>query len=49
MVHHKETNIVVERHEWKVSCAVVIDDSGVFVGKVAKTKKHLRSIHCQRW
>ncbi len=38
MVHHKKTYVAIERHEGKVVCAVVVDDTGVFVSKGTKAE-----------
>ncbi len=38
MVHHKKTYVAVKRHEGEVACAVVVDNTGVFVGKGAKAE-----------
>ncbi len=39
VVHHKETNIAIEGHEWEGPCAVVVYHACVLVGEGAKTKK----------
>ncbi len=38
MVNHKKTYIAIERHKGEVAGAVVVDNTGVFVGKGSKTK-----------
>ncbi len=38
MVHHEETYVAVEQHEGEVACAVVVDNTGVFVGKGTKAE-----------
>ncbi len=38
MVHNGKTNVAVEQHEGEVACAVVVDDTGVFVGEGAKAE-----------
>ncbi len=38
MVHHKKAYVAIERHKEEVAGAVVVDDTGVFVGKGTKTK-----------
>ncbi len=39
MVHHEKTCVAVKQHEGKVACAVVVDDTGVFVGEGAKAEQ----------
>ncbi len=38
MVHHKKTYVAIKQHKGEVAGAVVVDDTGVFVGKGTKTK-----------
>ncbi len=38
MVHHKKTYVAVEQHEGEVACAVVVDNTDVFVGKGAQAE-----------
>ena len=38
MVHDEVADGSVERHEWEVSCHVVIDDTTVFVGEYSETE-----------
>ncbi len=38
MVHHEKTYVAVEQHEGEVACAVVVDNTGVFVGEGAKAE-----------
>ncbi len=38
VVHHKKTYVGVERHEGEVACAVVVDNTVVFVGEGAKAE-----------
>ena len=33
MVHYKKPNIAIKQHERKLAGAVVVDDTGDFVGK----------------
>ncbi len=34
----KKTYVAIKRHEGEVACAVVVDNTGVFVGKGAKVE-----------
>jgi hypothetical protein len=38
VVHHKKTYVAIKQHKGKVTGAVVVDDTSVFVGKGTKTK-----------
>ncbi len=38
MIHHKKTYVAIKQHEGEVACAVVVDDTGVFVGKGTKAE-----------
>ncbi len=38
MVHYKKTYVAIKRHEGGVACAVVVDNTGIFVGKGAKAE-----------
>ncbi len=38
MVHHEKTYVDIERHEGEVACAVVVDDTNVFVSKGTKAE-----------
>ncbi len=38
VVHHKKTYFFIKQHEGEVTCAVVVDDTSVFVGKGTKAE-----------
>ncbi len=38
MVHHEKTYVVIEQHKGEVAGAVVVNNTGVFVGEGTKTK-----------
>ncbi len=38
VVHQEKTYVAIKQHEGEVACAVVVDDTGVFVGKGAKAE-----------
>jgi hypothetical protein len=38
VVHHNKTCVAVKQHEGEGACAIVVDDTGVFVGKGAKAE-----------
>jgi hypothetical protein len=38
VVHHKKTYVAIKQHEGEVAYAVIVDNTGVFVGKGAKAE-----------
>ncbi len=38
VVHHEKTYVAIKQHEGEVACAVVVDNTGVFVSKGAKSE-----------
>ncbi len=38
MIHHEKTYVAIKQHEEKVACAVVVDNTSVFVGEGTKAE-----------